>query len=51
MKRLILTELLTLVTHSKVGHDLGKLTLLSGAERIRHLSRQMSDQSRGGTPK
>ena len=31
----------TLVTHSKVGHDLGKLTALSGAEMIRHLARQM----------
>lgn len=31
----------TLVTHSKVGHDLGKLTALSGADLIRHLARQM----------
>jgi len=36
----------TLVTHSKVGHDLGKLTALSGTEMIRHLARQMSEQSR-----
>ena len=38
----------TLVTHSKVGHDLGKLTTLSGTEMIRHLARQMSAQSRSG---
>jgi enterochelin esterase-like enzyme len=33
----------TLVTHPKVGHNLGKLTELSGAEMIRHLSREMSE--------
>ena len=33
----------TLVTHSKVGHDLGKLTALSGVEMIRHLARQMNE--------
>ena len=38
----------TLVTHSKVGHDLGKLTALSGTEMIRHLARQINEQSRSG---
>ena len=33
----------TLVTHSKVGHNLGQLTALSGAEMIRHLARQMRE--------
>jgi len=36
----------TLVTHSKVGHDLGKLTSLSGSEMVRHLARQMSGGAR-----
>ena len=31
----------TLVTHSKVGHNLGKLTELSGTDMIRQLSWQM----------
>ena len=36
----------TLVVHSKVGHDLGKLTTLSGTEMVRHLAREMGKPSR-----
>ena len=35
----------TFVTPSKVGHDFGKLTELSGDDMIRHLARELKSQS------
>ncbi len=40
----------TLVTHSKIGHDLGKLTQMSGAGMIWHLARQIEERQKASKP-